>query len=199
MLRLTGGKEYRHPFPLILWRRVWDDYAGLLARLPGDEFYVRNDQGGHCGAGRSSFSLVPRNLDRLPENSRLFWSGVRDALHGPHLRDYLTSRLGVSAQALFPFATLVRDNVGHAIGIHPDWDRKVITLQAYLPSDDSQRGEGTQIFDAERRWVRTLPFLPGTAYAFARSDASFHALSPVVKGPRNSLMLTYYREEHDEY
>jgi hypothetical protein len=195
----TTGKRYEYPYPLLFDRRVWSNYDELLGALPAADLYVPNYAGKHCGPGRSSFSLEKRNLERLPADQRAVWNDVRDRLLSPEFAEHVAGRLGVRKRPLFPFATLCRDTEGHFLDIHPDWDRKIITVQFYLPQDMTLRDTGTDIYDSNKKWVRRLPFEPNTAYAFARSDTSYHGLKPLGDVVRNTLMLTYNSEPHDEY
>jgi hypothetical protein len=195
----TTGKRYEQPYPLLFDRRVWSNYDELLDALPDESHYVGNTAGRHCGPGRQSFTLVQRNLERLPANQRAVWENVRDRCTSPELGEHVASQLGVSRRPLFPLATLCRDTKGHFLDIHPDWDRKIITVQFYLPRDTKLWDTGTDIYDANKKWVRRLPFEPNTAYAFARSDTSYHGLQELGDVVRNTLMLTYYAEPYDEY
>ena len=77
--------------------------------------------------------------------------------------------------------------------------RKAITVQFYLPQDDSQRHIGTIFHEsnegpgAER--TTQMPFMPATGYAFPVSlTKSWHsaATSSAEDGERVSMMVTYY-------
>ena len=78
---------------------------------------------------------------------------------------------------MFPRPVVYADLDGYAIKPHPDTRRKVLTMQIYLPSDDTQRDLGTTIYKISPMGVfawksygltkdKTLPFLPNTGYAF---------------------------------
>jgi hypothetical protein len=196
----TLGKRYEYPYRLLYDRKVWPNYDEILDNLPHASLYVHNPASRHCGPGRSSFSLVARQLERLQPRQRAIWEAVRDQLHAPALAEHLATKLVVRRRPLVPFATLCRDTKGHFIDVHPDWDRKIITVQFYLPRDESLRDTGTDIYDESKRWVRRLEFLPNTAYCFARSETSYHGLREIKNDiVRDSLMLTYYGEPFDEY
>jgi hypothetical protein len=196
VINLQNQSRYERPYPLTYFRGVWSSYGELLGNLPDDRFYTANEHGGHCGAARASLSLVPRRLSSLPNQG--FWCGVRDALHSAGVRQQLEDMFKVPLA--HPFACLVRDKQGHYIDVHPDWSMKVLTVQFYLPADTRLRALGTSVHDESKGLVRTLDFLPNTGYAFARSDSSFHSLRELPEGAvRDTLMLTYNREPHDEF
>ena len=116
---------------------------------------------------------------------------------------------------MFPRPVLYTDLDGYAIKPHPDTRRKVLTMQIYLPADDTQRELGTTIYKISPMGIfawksyglakeKTLPFLPNTGYAFvvihpaySLFRASWHgreAIRVPVKKPRLSILNTYYRE-----
>jgi hypothetical protein len=87
----------------------------------------------------------------------------------------------------------------YRIGIHGDGRRKAITVQLYLPRDESQAHLGTVFHEgrsgeaAER--TKRLAFRPATGYAFpVIRHESWHSVPQTshADGERNSLMLTYY-------
>ena len=78
---------------------------------------------------------------------------------------------------MHPRPVLYTDLNGYAIKPHPDTRRKVLTMQIYLPQDESQRELGTAIYKISPMGVfawksyglvkdKTVPFLPNSGYAF---------------------------------
>jgi hypothetical protein len=195
------GVRFEEPYPMLFTRRAfpWEIYREITKQLPDSSFYVPNSPGRHCHGGRASLSLVHRRIDPLPLGQRHFWTCMREVLHDPELKEHVCDKLGVDWRGLHTFACLMRDTKGYKIDVHPDWDMKVVTVQCYLPQDPYLGDIGTEIYDKDKRLVRRLPFEPNVAYAFARSDTSFHAVSEIPDVTRDSLMLTYTREPWDEY
>ncbi len=119
---------------------------------------------------------------------------------------------------MFPRPVVYADLDGYAIKPHPDTRRKVLTMQIYLPEDETQRDLGTTIYKISPMGVfawksyglvkdKTLPFLPNSGYAFvvihpaySLLKSSWHgreAISVPVERPRLSILNTYYRESAD--
>src|SRR5262249_2337513 len=109
---------------------------------------------------------------------------------------------GIERLSFYPVPMLLRDLSGYRIGIHGDSLGKAITVQFYLPRDDSQAHLGTILHEGRdgeaARRTKTLGFRPASAYAFpVVYHESWHsvATTSAADGERNSLMLTYYVQE----
>ena len=98
---------------------------------------------------------------------------------------------------MLPRPVLYTDLDGYAIKPHPDTRRKVLTMQIYLPADDSQRELGTAIYKVSPMGVfawksyglakeKTFPFLPNTGYAFVVIHPAFSLLGRAGTGARRS-------------
>lgn len=207
-----------HPFDHVCMEQVLDpvSYTALLAAMPDRRFYhqlVHKDAMRADGSStRLRMYLYPELLWRLPAEQRRLWIPVARALCSRPLQDAfkrkfrtaLEERFGKPAEriGLYPVPVLLRDQPGYRIGIHADAPTKAITVQYYLPADESQRHLGT-IFHAGKSGeaaerTTQMPFLPATGYAFpvARTK-SWHsaANASASDGERVSMMVTYYLDE----
>jgi hypothetical protein len=186
-------------------------YARLLNALPPiDRYRELSHRDARLPDGRSArrkFYLFPEHVWLLRREQRRFWRSLSRALRSPALQEAfkrkfraaLERRFGRSIDRLsfYPVPMLLRDLGGYRIGIHGDSLSKAITVQFYLPPDDSQASLGT-IFHEGRDGeaaLRTKPlgFRPATGYAFpVVYHESWHSVAKTPPGERNSLMLTYY-------
>ena len=201
------------PFDYIYMENVLDSasYDALLAAMPETRFYhdlkhrdaVRNDG----SSTRLRMYLYPELLARLPAEQRRVWLPIARALCSKELafkrkfRRALEERFGKPAETIgvCPIPILLRDQPGYRIGIHSDVAKKAITVQFYLPRDESRRNIGTIFHEsnegeaAER--TTQMPFMPASGYAFPVSlTKSWHsaATSSAESGERVSMMVTYY-------
>ena len=208
--------ELQHqPFDHIYMESVVDPatYQELLAGMPDRDMY--HDLKHHDAVRKDGTStrlrmyLYPELVRRLPEKQRLAWLPIANALCSKKLelafkrkfRAALEERFGKPAEKIgvYPIPILLRDQPGYRIGIHSDVAKKAITVQFYLPSDESQRHIGT-IFhesDAGEGAERTtqMPFMPSSGYAFPVSlKKSWHSAATTTPddGERVSMMVTYY-------
>jgi hypothetical protein len=188
-------------------------YAALVGMLPERRFYhqlmhrdaIRSDG----SSTRLRMYLYPELLRRLPSGQREAWMAVGKALCSKELqtafkrkfRGALEQRFRkpVETLGLYPVPILLRDLPGYRIGIHSDVGSKAITVQFYLPRDDSQRHMGTIFHEgssgelAEK--MTKMVFKPASGYAFPVAlTKSWHSAPTVMEadGERISMMVTYY-------
>jgi hypothetical protein len=222
---VIGAESFERPYPLILFRDFFpaDFYRRLLRRFPDvDRFAGLNGDG-----SRREYALYDERSDPGSEEGREIWGIVRRVLASSEIASALRAKLDPGFRIrskrsgegwpipMHPRPVLYTDLDGYAIKPHPDTRRKVLTMQIYLPSDDTQRDLGTTIYKISPRGVfawksyglikeRTIPFLPNSGYAFvvihpaySLLRSSWHgreAISVPVEKPRLSILNTYYRD-----
>jgi hypothetical protein len=222
---ILNAEAFRKPYPLIRFRDFFpsDFYARLLQRFPDvDRFAGLNGDG-----TRREYALYDERSDPGSEESRALWGIVRRVLASTEVASALREKLDEGFRIrsrrsgegwpipMHPRPVLYTDLNGYAIKPHPDTRRKVLTMQIYLPSDDSQRELGTAIYKISPMGVfawksyglvkdKTVPFLPNSGYAFvvihpaySLLRSSWHgreAISVPVEKPRLSILNTYYRD-----
>jgi hypothetical protein len=208
--------EVRHnPFDHIYMEGVFEpgSYSDLLAAMPDRRFYhdlrhrdaLREDG----SSTRLRMYLYPELVRRLPAKQRAAWLPVAKALCSKELeaafkkkfRGVLEKRFKKPVERLgvYPIPILLRDQPGYKISIHSDVPTKAITVQFYLPRDNSQRGIGTIFHEgnkgAKAKKTTQMQFLPASGYAFPVSlTKSWHSAATTTQsdGERVSMMVTYY-------
>ena len=192
-------------------------YDAMRFAMPGDSAYrpmsgrakeARREDGTPT---RTKMHLLPECVRRLPKPQRDVWSAVSTALCSSAVRDAFVARLapglekrfgpGYRKVGMYPIPILTRDIAGYRIGIHPDTRHKGMTIQLYLPQDESLRHVGT-LFHRRlegKRYERVcqIPFVPNSGYAFAVANDTYHSadeLGPEVR-TRDSILLTYFVDE----
>ena len=115
----------------------------------------------------------------------------------------------------FALPELFHESSGYRIKPHPDTRKKLVTMQIALPEDDNLTHMGTEFYRRSLRpgdWMReprgfevvkTMPFLPNTAYAFIVLNTmrlkSWHGRSTLTSASevRNTLLNIWYQKaEH---
>lgn len=203
------------PFDHIYMEQVLPqaDYDSLLETIPARRFFHEQRHPDALRADGSSkrlrMYLYPELLWRLPIEQRRVWNPIARALCSRCLkhafrqkfRSALEDRFGqpVETIGIFPVPVLLRDQPGYRIGIHSDAVNKAITVQFYLPRDNSLQHVGTIFHEGSSGALETrttrMPFLPATGYAFpVCTTKSWHSAAETTEadGERVSMMVTYY-------
>jgi hypothetical protein len=206
------------PFHHIYMEHVFSPghYQEVLDALPATrayrEFHHRDAMRADGHSARRKFYLLPEHIMRLPARQRTIWLELSRLLRSRELQEAFKAKFRVALEGRFgrpigqlrfyPVPILLRDFPGYRIGIHGDSLGKAITVQFYLPRDDTQSHLGTIFHDGRNGEAalrtRHLAFRPATGYAFpVLYHQSWHSVAPMTDGdgPRDSLMLTYYVQD----
>lgn len=226
--QISAAPYSDEPFPHIELPQIFPDEVleQLLANIPDEKYFGAINDAAYNS--RYMLGLADEHLAVLPENLQQIWSGIAAALCHPsvkkalmhQLADGLTHRFGVAVSQLetiemFPKPTLYMDKDGYEIKPHPDSSKKVITMQIYLPADDSQKELGTALYRLSLsgvmnknsrgfKKIKQFQFLPNSGYAFpvvkSLKMTSWHGrehIESTGNRPRISILHMYYAK--DEY
>jgi hypothetical protein len=234
LVMLKGTAVYDEPFTHCYFEDVFPAsiYAEILAALPETSLYVAGRVKAEEGySTRQRFPLQASHLKGLPEPQRRLWTGISSALCSKEFQSKLFDKLSVglaqrfgirpdqAAQvAAYPRPALFRDLPGYEIAPHPDTRRKIVTVQLFLPPDDSRPYLGTSLYRTRMNPLKSLfssqgrfecfkqfPFRANTGYAFVVSNSplrpkSWHGCekTPPDAGERDTLLHIYYDEPKEE-
>jgi hypothetical protein len=183
-------------------------YSELLKNLPDPQTMISLAETGRVTPGsykeRFILPLNPEGLKKLPEGQQKFWHDFMTWIHGGRFSQIMMQKFAPIVQERFKNrqnvqfyqeALLINDVTNYSLGPHADAPRKVISMLFYLPADESQKHLGTSIYipkdpsftsDTGAHYkakdfdlVATMPFLPNSLFAFARTDTSFHGVEPI--------------------
>jgi hypothetical protein len=212
---VEAARAVEKPFFHLEFDRVFPDdvYARILALMPDYDDYrpmhgrarkKKTDK----KATRVKIDLFPEYIRHLPPEKRALWDVVGRVLCSEKVKQAFMRRLapGLSKRfganfartGMYPIPILTRDIPGYLIKPHTDTHWKGITVQLYLPADESNINIGT-IFhdvlpDGSKPKATQMRFAPNSGYAFAVGDDTWHSADPV--GPdvktRDSILLTYF-------
>ena len=217
---IDAASEGEEPFHHLRLRDFFpaELYAAMVEKMPASDDYrgmsgrARKDTQRDGVATRTKIDLFPESLRRLPDAKRPVWDRVTAALRSPRVTEAFVHRLAPSLEQRFgaryrsltfyPIPSLTRDVPGYRIGIHPDTRWKGITVQLYLPRDESIAHVGTLFHrkigpNKQYEVAARMPFTPNSGYAFAVGPETYHSVDPV--GPevitRDSILLTYFVDD----
>jgi hypothetical protein len=213
---VDSARKVETPFHHLSLERVFPDdfYAGMLAAMPVAADYRPLHGQNRCNVlpdgthTRLNIDLFPELIRHFPPEKRAIWDVVGRALCSQAVKEAFVRRLA-SALArrfgpdfakigMYPIPILTRDVPGYLITPHTDSRWKGITVQLYLPRDDSTAHIGTifheKLPDGSLPKRSQMKFVPNSGYAFAVGEDTWHSADPV--GPevttRDSILHTYY-------
>ena len=212
------AQESTEPFHHLRLARVFppEVYAAMVSAMPSAAAYrpmsgrAREARRADGTPTRTKLHLLPEFLRALDHAEREVWSPIGRALCSPAVLEAFSARLrpglerrfgaGHAHVPMYAVPMLTRDVPGYRIGIHPDTRHKGITVQLYLPRDDSLAHAGTLFHRRANGAYETaaqMPFVPNSGYAFAVGHDTYHSLDRL--GPevvtRDSILLTYFVDE----
>jgi hypothetical protein len=190
-------------------------YADMLRTMPDENDYRPMSGKSKAGSSRpdgkptrTKIDLFPEYIRHLPPEKLQVWDLVGRVLRSEKVKSAFKQKLGPGLEkrfgknfqnvGMYPVPILTRDIPGYRVFKHTDSLWKGITVQLYLPPDDSHTNIGT-IFhelrpDGSKPKVTQMPFAPNSGYAFAVWSETWHSADPVgaeVK-TRDSILLTYF-------
>lgn len=216
---IHGSRQLEKPFFHLELSRIFPDdvYARMMEAMPVRGDYrqmsgrTKETRTMDGGGTRTKIDLFPEYIRHLMAAKRGVWEMVGLALRSPEVREAFRSRLAPGLQkrfgpkytevGMYPIPILTRDVPGYSIGVHPDTHWKGMTIQLYLPRDNSIKHVGTVFNEPDGngsfRKASQMSFSPNTGYAFAVDKDTFHSVETV--GPevktRDSILLTYFVDQ----
>jgi len=205
------------PFHHLRFDRVFpeDFYAAMLQAMPDESDYRAMSGKSKVGSSRpdgkptrAKIDLFPEYIRHLPPAKRAVWDVAGSVLRSKELEVAFIQRLAPGLKRrfgtnfanmrMYPVPILTRDIPGYRVFKHTDSLWKGITVQFYLPPDNSTPHIGTifhEVLPNGKKPKKTqMPFAPNTGYAFAVGSDTWHSADPV--GPevetRDSILLTYF-------
>jgi len=216
---IGAAAQQREPFPHLQLAKIFpaDLYAAMLEVMPAKDDYrhmsgrTKSTRTPDGGGTRTKLDLFPEYIRHLPPEKKRVWEVVGQALCSREVREAFRQRLAPGLErrfgsawkkvGMYPIPILTRDVPGYQIGIHPDTHWKGMTIQLYLPRDNSIQHVGTVFHRraGENGYERALQmaFSPNTGYAFAVDKDTYHSVDlvgPEVK-TRDSILLTYFVDQ----
>ena len=214
---VKNGHEDSAPFFHLQFDRVFppDFYGEMLRTMPDENDYRPMSGKSKTGSSRpdgkptrTKIDLFPEYIRHLPAEKFAVWDVVGRVLRSEEMKAALVQKLAPGLKrrfgenfagvGMYPVPILTRDIPGYRVFKHTDSLWKGITVQLYLPADNSNENIGTifheELPDGSKPKRTQMPFAPNTGYAFAVWNDTWHSAKPV--GPevktRDSILLTYF-------
>jgi len=156
------------------------------------------------------------SMSSLTPEKSIFWRGFRDSyLRGAFgsllmnkFSGFINARFEGSADLEFyDELLLVHDVKDYQLGPHTDSPKKLITVLFYLPDDKEHEFMGTSIYlpkdpsfqcpggphhnHGDFVKVKTMPYLPNSAFCFLKTNDSFHGVEKLIEEGYGRWLLLY--------
>jgi hypothetical protein len=216
---IDNARAVDKPFFHLEFDSVFPDdiYAQMLALMPEAVDYRPmhgRSKGNDLADGthtRVKIDLFREYIRNMPPEKRALWNVVGGALCSQQVKRAFMRRLAPGLQkrfgddfaktGMYPIPILTRDIPGYLITPHTDTRWKGITVQLYLPRDESHLNIGTifheKLEDGSLPKRTQMRFAPNSGYAFAVGDDTWHSADRVPQGvvTRDSILLTYFVDQ----
>jgi hypothetical protein len=214
---VRAASEDGTPFHYLRLEHIFPDdfYAEMVRTMPEEHDYRPMSGKSKAGSSRpdgkptrTKIDLFPEYIRHLPAEKVRVWDMVGQVLRAKSLTKVFQQRLAPGLRhrfgadfadvTMYPVPILTRDIPGYRVYKHTDSLWKGITVQLYLPPDNSATHIGTifheRLPDGTKPKRTQMAFAPNTGYAFAVGEDTWHSADPV--GPevktRDSILLTYF-------
>src|SRR5438067_7466478 len=177
------------------------DAAALAMTFPRDHFKHLSDYVGEKDFEYESRELIGMGAFRISGAARLSsaWRALASDLLSREYRMAMSALIGMDLCKALLEVNVFHYPAGGSLGPHPDLTDKIVTHVLYFNEswNDADGGCLTILGSSDAADVSaTISPIVGNSAILVRSDNSWHAVSPVVRGcrsSRRSLTATFYR------
>lgn len=176
------------------------DADALATTFPHDRFKRLSHYGGDKDSEYEARALIGmgERVVSAPDGLSDAWRALANDFLSPDYRAAMSSLTGFDLSAAPLEVNVFHYPPGGLLGAHPDLPDKIVTHVLYFnQSWNDEDGGCLTILRSEdsQDIVTTVSPVVGNSAVLVRSDDSWHAVSPVVKGcrlSRRSLTATFY-------
>lgn len=120
------------------------------------------------------------------------------ALERPDVARQLARTLEIPAEGAYLRIEYIQDTDGMWLEPHRDIKEKIFSMVLYLCTGPEARDWGTDIYDAERRWIGRSSAEFNSATIFKAGPDTWHGFEPrPIKGVRRLMEINYVRDWRD--
>ena len=165
--------------------------ADEICRLP----FEAPDLGGVSGK-REKHNATRTYFDKANREKFGVVEAAAQAFQSPAIVSGIESLFDTSLAGSYLRMEYAQDVDGFWLQPHSDLGVKLFTLLLYLSDDPTHLDLGTDIYDADKEWTGSMPFIPNGAMIFVPSDNTFHGFKKrPIQGVRKSLIVNYVTDE----
>ncbi len=203
LARILTRRMESHPYA---WARIDklfapDECSALANTFPCDHFKTVMGYGGEKDYEYEARALIPMGANHMAHAHELSdsWLALAQDFLSPDYRDAMSLLTGCDLSSAALEVNVFHYGPRSLLGPHPDLPDKLVTQVMYFNTSWNTQDGGCLLIlrSSDPADVATeIPPVVGTSAVLVRSDASWHAVSPVVPEclqSRRSLTATFYR------
>jgi len=119
-------------------------------------------------------------------------AALSDALHRPEVARLMADTCAIRAEGSFLRMEYIQDTDGAWLEPHCDIKEKLFSMVIYLCTGPEAKDWGTDIYDAEKRWVGRSSADFNTAVIFVPGPATWHGFDKrPIRGVRRLMEINY--------
>lgn len=123
-------------------------------------------------------------------------AAVAGALQDRQVTEEIERTFGARLDGSYLRIELAQDVDGFWLEPHTDIGVKTFTFLLYLSKDPAHADLGTDIYNADKKWVGRSPFASNAGLIFVPSTISYHGFERrKIEGVRKSLVINYVTNE----
>ena len=145
------------------------------------------DLGGAGVDGKLRCYVERSNLHQFPALGELI-----DELLTPEAYQYIGDLIGRNLRDTYLRLEVIADRRGFWLKPHKDIKEKLMSMLIYVNAHGESEDLGTDIFDANLKKVKTIPFRNNLGYMFAPGENTWHGFEKKsIQKERRSILINY--------
>lgn len=145
--------------------------------------------GTRAGNNQARLFITPENLGQYP-----YLRSTVEELRSPEAVALMRERYGVEVGGHYLRVEICCDLDGFWLEPHCDIIEKMVTIQVYVDPTGTQPNLGTDFYDPDKRWVKSVPFVNNQAYCFLPrpGEDTWHGFEKrPIEGRRMTVLINY--------
>lgn len=126
-------------------------------------------------------------------------SALSDAMQRPEVARQFEQTCGIAAAGSYLRMEYIQDLDGMWLEPHRDIPEKLFSMVIYLCTGPHAKDWGTDIYDADRKWIGRSPAEFNSAVIFIAGPNTWHGFEPrPIHGVRRLMEINYVRNWRDQ-
>lgn len=151
---------------------------------------------GHTDGTRASYNRLRTFMTPALQKNFPACAAMTDALQRPDVARMMAETCDIDVAGSYLRMEYMQDLDGAWLEPHRDIPEKLFSMVVYLFTGPEAKDWGTDIYDAEKRWVARSPGTFNSGVIFVPGPATWHGFEPrPIIGVRRLLEINYVRAD----